>query len=417
MISLPQGIGGVQRVRECLGNGEFAQLFNSCVEQMVSDGYAPSTLQTYVYGVTHFLYWIKHSGGTVSKIETLTVQQFIRNHLTRCRCGGRFACSRYNVRRALNVMLRALRRLGERVDLPAAPDSVEVELSAYDAYMTEVSGNTSNTRTAYLNVIRQFLSDVFGATEVSHAKFTPDAVRRFIGAMSKRHSRLTVVVPAMRSYLRFKAVAGVQVTALLAAIPKIAQWRLARLPKTLTSKEIAKLLKSFDRETEQGRRDYAIARCLTDLGLRAAETAQLRLDDIDWRTGVIKVQGKGQRVQMLPLTLEVGEALADYISKSRPKTSSRAVFMRLQAPIVPITTPAVSGAMRLAAQRCGLQDKMKGTHILRHSIAARLLNAGATLKGIADVLRHDSFDTTRIYTKVDLPALRRVAMPWVGRSV
>lgn len=416
MIALPQGVKGLKRARECLGSGEFARLFNTCVEYMVSYGYAPSTLEKRVSGITHFLYWIRRTGGRVSRIRADHVDDFMTVHLAHCDCSKVCAYDRNSVRRSLLILLQVLRRSGQKVDLPIAPDSVKAELIAFDKYLIDVGGNTPATRRSYVGETRRFLSRLFNKRHFDAAQITPDRVRGFIKLMSSRRSHLHHVVVALRSYLRFKAVGGMQVTDLLAAVPKTAQWRLARLPKTLTVDETKNFLESFDRSTTQGRRDYAIARCLIDLGLRAGETARLQLEDIDWRAGTISIRGKGQRVQMLPLTNEAGAALVEYITKARPKTQSRAVFMALHAPLVPATATTIEAAMSAAARRCGLEEKVKGSHVLRHSIAARLLESGATLKGIADVLRHDSFDTTKIYTKVDLPALKRVAMPWIGRT-
>jgi site-specific recombinase XerD len=416
VINLPPGIKGSKRARDWLGCSEFARLFNICVEEMVRDGYAPSTLEKRIGGITHFLYWFKRKGRRVCSIKTHVVEQFMVGHLARCRCAQLCVYNARTMRLALDVLLRILRRRGQKVDPRVPRSGVKAELSAYDTYLTDVSGLTSDTRRSYLGEVENFLSRQFGTGKVDIAILAPEAVRRFIKEMSSRRLHLHHIVVALRNYFRFKAVGGGQVSRLLAAIPKTAQWRLARLPKTLTPAETARLLASFDRTTGQGRRDYAMARCLTDLGLRAGETARLQLDDVDWRAGTVRIVGKGQRMQVLPLTQAVGAALAEYMSKSRPKTSSRTVFMQLHAPIVAVTANIVGNAMSLAAQRCGLQDKVKGSHVLRHSIAARLLSSGATLKGIADVLRHSSFDTTRIYTKVDLQALRRVAMPWVGRT-
>jgi site-specific recombinase XerD len=313
--------------------------------------------------------------------------------------------------------LQVLRKQEHQLDSPAVvPGTVAAELTAYELHLKDVCGLTYQTRRNYLWAAKHFLSWRFGKGKIRSSMLTPEAIRAFITEVSPRRSSLNPIVPQLRCYFRFKAVGGMQVTALLAALPKVACRRHAKLPKTLTSSEIDKLLKSFDLTTKSGGRDYAMARCLVDLGLRADEAARLRLDDIDWRAGTIQIRGKGQRVQLLPLPQKLGRACAEYIRKFRPKTTSRAVFMQLEAPVVAATANVVGRAMCRAAERCGLHDKMKGTHVLRHSIASRLLSRGATLKGIADVLRHKSFDTTRIYVKVDLSSLKRVAMPWVGRA-
>jgi site-specific recombinase XerD len=378
-------------------------------------GYGPAAFEDHISGITHFLYWFKCRGGRIADINARVVQQFLVHHLPRCRCAERCARYRPRVRRALAALLRVLRRQPATVDSRFISGTIGAELADYERHLQEVCGHTPQTRRGYLWVTKRFLSQLFGNGKFDSAMFTPGAIRDFVREMSSRRSGLCES-RKLRSYFRFKAVGGMQVAALLAAIPKTAQWSLARLPKTLTSAEIRRLLTSFDRMTGNGRRDYAMVRCLLDLGLRANETARLQLDDIDWRAGTVRVPSKGQRVAVLPLPRETGDALADYLRKSRPKTSSRALFMQLHAPVVAATAATVGGAVSRAARRCGLQAKLKGTHVLRHSIAARLLERGATLKGIADVLRHRSFDTTRIYLKVDMPALRRVAMPWVGRA-
>jgi integrase/recombinase XerD len=416
MLSLPPGVYGSARARKWLKRGEFARLFDVCVEELVREGYAPSTFERHISGITHFLYWFKGSGGTVARIDAGVVQHFIARHLPRCRCAKQCARNREVVYLALSFLLRILRKRGFEGDPPAVSGTVRAELAAFEHHLEEVCGHTPLTCRGYLWIVKRFLSQGFNTGKLRLSLFTPAAVRAFLTEMSSRRSTLRHVRVALRSYFRFKAVGGMQVESLLAALPKTAQWSLARLPKTLTSSEIVEFLKSFDRTTAGGQRDYAMARCLIDLGLRGGETARLQLDDIDWRAGTVRISGKGQRVQVLPLPQEVGVALADYLRTSRPKTSNRALFMQLEAPVAAVTTCTVGSAMRRAARRCGLQDKVKGTHVMRHSIAGQLLNRGATLKGIADVLRHKSFDTTRIYVKVDLPALRRVAMPWLGRA-
>jgi site-specific recombinase XerD len=381
----------------------------------VRDGYAPSILSRHTSGIAHFLCWLKCKNGRPSAINRDVVEKFIANHLPHCHCENPCLRKPSRVRGALNILLRVVQGRERSIDLPASRKSIDGELAAYDDYLRDVRGLTEQTRSGYRWEVHNFLSQQFQSEEFDIKKITPELVREFINEMSSHRRNMQPTHVALRSYFRFKAAGGVTVTAELAAIPKIAQWKLARLPPTLTSEEIARLLSSFDRTTRQGRRDYAMARCLTDLGLRASETAKLQLDDIDWRAGTVRCLGKGQRVQTLPLTRDLGAALAEYLRKSRPKTTSRAVFMRLWAPIRPATRQVVKNAMYRAARRCGLQDKLKGPHVLRHSIAARLLAQGATLKGIADVLRHKSIDTTRIYTKVDLTSLRHVAMPWIGR--
>lgn len=416
MFSLPPNIVGSRRAREWLGGGEFGRLFDLCVTEFVRYGYGRSTFQCHVSGITHFLYWLKCAGKNTSGIKASIVAQFIKQHLPRCHCAKLCARIPHKLRRALDALLRVIESRRGKTAPSAPPGTVEAELAKYDRYLREERGLTPQTRRTYCWELRYFLSWRFTNGRFDRLMLTPEAIREFIQVMSLRRSHLRHVTVALRSYFRFKAASGMQTTSQRAAIPETPQWALARLPKTLSSAEIAKFLKSFDCGTAQGRRDYAMVRCMSDLGLRAGETAQLQLDDIDWRAGTVRVRGKGQRAQLMPLPQDVGHALIEYIRNFRPETPSRAIFMQLEAPVVAATASVVQSAICQAARRSGLQGKIKGTHVLRHSIAGRLLSGGATLKGISDVLRHTSYDTTRIYLKIDFPALRRVAMPWLGRT-
>jgi integrase len=203
---------------------------------------------------------------------------------------------------------------------------------------------------------------------------------------------------------------------LLAAMPTVACWRVASLPPHLTADEVARLLRAFDRRTASGQRGYAMARCMLDLGLRVSEVATLQLEDLHWQDGTVGIgAGKARRVDVLPLPVQTGRALVAYLRHGRPASPSRAVFVRDRAPLdAPMTTEIVRHAMRQAFVRCGLADRYTGTHILRRTVATQMRVAGASVKQIADVLRHRSLDTTRIYTKLDRPQLATVAAPWPG---
>ena len=225
-----------------------------------------------------------------------------------------------------------------------------------------------------------------------------------------------VIAGALRGYLRFRTSQGDRVQTLLAAIPSIAHWRLATLPEVPTEVEIERLLRSFDQPFSSSRRGYAMLRCLVDLGLRSSEVVGLRLDDIDWRASTVRLaKAKSRRVDVLPLPCETGRAITSYLVSERPQTSNRAVFVRHVAPCdQPIGTGVVQRAVRAAYRRCGLPHTR--VHILRHSVASRLLSAGTPLKEIADVLRHRSLDTSAIYTKIDTARLTAVALPWPGSA-
>jgi integrase len=219
---------------------------------------------------------------------------------------------------------------------------------------------------------------------------------------------------AIGCHLRFRARDGDHINRLRAAVPRAAHWRLASLPDVLSDAEIAELHSSFDTPFRSWRRAYAMVRCLTDLGLRCADTAGLRLEDIDWGAGTVRLAGtKIRRVDIFPLPATTGAAIATYLRDERPPTLDRALFVRHVAPFdTPLGKGVARRAVLAAYQRCGWTRTR--VHILRHSVASRLLRAGTPMKEIADILRHRSLDTSAIYTKVDLTTLASVAVPWPG---
>jgi site-specific recombinase XerD len=177
------------------------------------------------------------------------------------------------------------------------------------------------------------------------------------------------------------------------------------------------LLASIDRDTPVGCRDYAMILALARLGLRSSELVSLELDDIDWVAGKIRVRGKNGQRNDLPLPADVGEAVADYLRKSRPRNANRRVFLRDKAPIRGFKGPSGLGSIiRRSLRRAGIDSPTKGTHQFRHSLASEMLRGGASLGEIGQVLGHRHVQTTAIYAKVDLDALRTLALPWPGEA-
>jgi site-specific recombinase XerD len=221
---------------------------------------------------------------------------------------------------------------------------------------------------------------------------------------------------AVRCYLRYRKLLGDSVADLQRAVPRPTFWRQTSLPEVLSADEVQQLLRSFDQAFPSRRRGYAMVRCLTDLGLRCTEVVKLRLDDIDWRTGTICVAaGKARRADILPLPAATGKAIADYLQHERPRTTNRAIFVRHVAPFdKSIGRRVVQRAVHAAYRRCGW-DRTR-VHILRHTLASRLLLAGTPMKQIADILRHRSIATSATYTRVDVNRLAAVALPWPGSA-
>ncbi len=270
----------------------------------------------------------------------------------------------------------------------------------------------------YLTVARRFLWHRFRDGKIHLkalcTKDVSDFVLKDSAIRGRRSAQLMTSV--LRSFLNYLFQQGKTVTNLATAIPATAGGRLSELPRYLETAEVKKLLRSCDRRQKVGRRDYAILVLLARLGLRASEVANLELDDIDWTAGELVIRGKGNRVDRMPLLQDVGTAMADYLKKGRPRCSTRRVFVHCKAPYAGFSSPpnAVSGIVRRTLARAGLNPLNHGAHLLRHSLATNLLRSGASLTQIGQVLRHQQVQTTEIYAKVDVNALRALAQPWPG---
>ena len=300
---------------------------------------------------------------------------------------------------------------------PAVPsDPVADELRRYDDHLRDVRGLSAGTRRNHRRILAELLRKKFAGGVVTLAKLRAADVRRFIARQlgdSPSHSAAAQVATALRSYLRYRTVCGDSVAGLNAVISYPVQWKLASLARALKPDEVQRLLGAFP-YGRKPRRGYAIVRCALDMGLRAGEIANLSIDDIDWREGTVTMKGtKSRRQDILPLPMATGQALADYLQHERPANPSRALFFcRRESRDIPVTTHAVQNVIRRACRRVGLPDS--GSHLLRHTLACRLVENGSSLKEVADVLRHRSLETTRIYAKLDTPSLAEVALPWPG---
>ena len=220
------------------------------------------------------------------------------------------------------------------------------------------------------------------------------------------------IITALRSFLGFSFQTGRTTTNLVAAVPTVPLSNLSDLPRFLQPEQVEKVLRCCDRRTKVGKRDYAILLLLARLGLRSGEVAKLTLDDIGWATAELLIRGKGARLDKLPLLQDVGAALADYLQNVRPRCSSRHVFIRSRAPHIGLLGASTMGSIVLrAVDRAQIHSHHRGAHIFRHSLATRMLGHGASLAQIGQVLRHQNVQTTEVYAKVDLIALRRLALP------
>jgi len=379
--------------------------------------YAPGTKRTYLCCVAHFAHWLTTEQYGLSAIGEAVVGRFMSEHMPACCCPYPVRRLRHELRAALAQLLEVLRANGVGAPDPASDTTIAQELARFDAHMCDVWGLADTTRLRRLRVAGEFLLAHFGDQPITVSKIRANSVRRFVlGEHGRSAGSIRVIGGAIGCYLRFRSMSGDRVSELAAAIPRAAHWRLASLPDVLTDAEIDELLRSFDQPFPSRRRAYAMTRCLIDLGLRSSEVVNLRLQDINWADGTISLVGtKGRRSDVLPLPTATGSAIAAYLREERPQTSNRAIFVRHVAPYdEPVEKSVVKRAVLAGYRRCGWART--GVHILRHSVASRLLRTGAPMKDIADVLRRRSLDTSAIYAKVDLTKLAAVALPWPGSA-
>jgi site-specific recombinase XerD len=247
--------------------------------------------------------------------------------------------------------------------------------------------------------------------------WTPDRIECYVSGEARRYQPGTAhnIACAMRSLLRFLLQEGLIRRDLSTAVPTFAHWRLAALPETLGEEDIARLINMPDVQTPIGLRDRAMLLCMSELGLRASEVAGLELDGVDLKTNVLRLRrSKRREVMEVPMTRKLAGALKAYLRNGRPTCTSREVFVLHHPPVGKSLSPrTICGMVWSLGRRSGLQRQISA-HVFRHSVASRMLSAGARLKQIADLLGHQSIDTTTIYAKVDLNALAEVALPWAG---
>lgn len=353
--------------------------------------------------------WLFRKALTVTDVSPTIVQQYLR---------GREQSGR--LRRGDSTILSALLHF-LRPDSSAPPSTpvtdADVVLMRFQDYLRQDRSLAEATVINYTPIVRSFLTDRFQAGRLHWQKVGATDIAAFVRRQAAvvTSKRATVVVSALRCFLHYLFHRGVIKADLAACVPTIATWSLSNVPKCLPGEQIQKVLDSCDRKVAIGRRDYALLLLLARLGFRAGEVVALTLDDIDWDASLITVKGKGKRVVQMPLPSEVGAAIADYLSTARPLCASRRVFIRATAPLRGFANSStISSLVDKALERAGVESKFRGSHLFRHSLASQMLEHEASLPEIGDVLRHRNPDTTRIYAKVDLVALRSIALPWPG---
>jgi len=391
---------------DCLPDPLVVQL-QRFTASLIEQGYADETVQWKVKRVTDFGQWLKQKRVAVADLDEALVEAFLKRQHR----------ERRGDLRTLQQFLDQLRKQNvvPARNLPCDRSPLAPILNQYEAHLRTERGLVAHTIEQYQSFVRKFLGERFRSQplllKAVKAFDISDFVLRHTPSMNVK--RAQVMTTAFRSFFRFLFRRGELRADLAASVPTVANWRLSTVPKYLTPQEVERVLKACDRRTTVGRRDYAILLLLARLGLRAGEVVDLQLEDINWRAGEILVRGKGLLHDRMPLPADVGEALACYLRRDRPRCQTRRLFVCTKAPRRGFAHPStLSTIVHRALARADLHPPLQGAHLLRHSLATSMLRSGATMGEIAEILRHRTLQTTEIYAKVDFQGLRSLAHPW-----
>lgn len=400
------------RTIERLHRGPLSNHLKSYAALLSQCSYSQASAQSQLLLVSRFSQWLQRNGIELHKVDEDVLQRFLRLSPRKRRIqGGEVA--------ALNRLLTLLR---QRRVVPAKSHSAQLRprqkvAAEFGRYLLEERRLSQATWGNYLPFVERFLRERFENAKVNFSGLRAADITGFVQRQARQLSpkRAKLLVTALRSFFRHLLHRGKISTDLAACVPGVPNWSFSTLPKFLPAGAVQRVLKHCDRHTSVGKRNYAILLLLARLGLRAGEVVSLKLEDLDWGTGQITVCGKGGGSTPLPLPADVGRALATYLRDGRPRCSSRRVFLRDRAPLTGFTSSqGISTLVMRALKKAGVNSVHKGAHVFRHTLATDLLRQGCSLDEIGELLRHRSPNTTAIYAKVDLVALRSLALPWLG---
>jgi len=403
------------RLYRRLRHGPHGEHVERYAARLVEDGLVCQRTWRCLNLVGGLLSWMAGRRASLSDLDEHGVERYLRHR-------ERKQTIPSGDRAALKRWLSVLRDAGAIAPPAAPPMTPQARIfQAFAEYLRAERGLAPRSVVHHLPTIRRFLHEVCPAGSDDLGKLRQENVVGYIERHAGDGSPSTgqAMCCSLRSFLRYLHHKGLHPAPLAGCVPSIRRWKLASLPTYLSAAQVEKVLRGCDRATAMGRRDYAILTMLARLGLRASEVATLTLDDIDWRSGEMLVRAKGRQRARVPIPPDVGAAVVAYLRDGRPRSSCRRLFVRTRAPHVGFASGcAITWVARTALERAGIQGcAHHGAHIFRHSLATGLLRSGATLSEIGQLLRHESHDTTRIYAKVDIEALRTLSPSWPGGAL
>jgi integrase/recombinase XerD len=391
--------------------GPLAQYGREFEGLLRGQGYTKLSATEHIRLLAHLSRWLEEQGVEPADLSPERLEEYAESRRT----------AGYTARLRVDSLAPLLGFLRGKGVVPEAPPKVAVSevdrlLWRYHNYLIDERGLVPKVVEHWDNVARFFVSCQQASRAWDPATLDAAAVLAFAASELPRRgvSAAKNLAAGLRSFLRFLHLEGITRAPLAQAVPSVASWSGSSLPRGITGSEFNRLLAGCDRRRSRGRRDYAILLLLGRLGLRAGEVANLELEHLDWRAGDIVVSGKGRRQERLPLPTDVGEAVAAYLRRGRPRSDCRRVFLRAQAPLAGLSPPGISWVVYDACDRGGVPRV--SAHRLRHTAATQMLQLGATLPEVAQVLRHARPDMTARYAKVDHARLATLALPWPGAA-
>jgi integrase/recombinase XerD len=400
--------------RRQLRRGPLAKQLDGLAAEFQQTAYARHTARRHLSIIGQFSRYLGLLGLSVHDIDEVIVDRFLADAFV---ADGFFQAGQAVMRQ----LLGSLRSHGAIAPLqPPTPHPFAPILEEFDRHLRDVRGLASTTRRHGVSHARAFidwLRERHGQEALTRLagtdvlEFITDRVNRYRSRSSRAH-----VCSTTRGFLKYLHASGTIATDLARTVPRVSTPRLASLPRGLPWEQVRALIDGVDTSHPDGLRDKAILLLLATLGLRSGELRALEFGHVKWRAGEIRLpRTKSRRERVLPLLHEVGVALADYVLHGRPAVAVPQVFLRHAPRPGPLCTAnTVIWIVRRHLQRAGIQQPRGGAHLLRHSLATRMVNAGVPIKSVADVLGHASIDTTAIYTKVDTTTLTTVALPFPG---
>ncbi len=393
---------------EQLRNSPSGPSLGGFVRSLHEDGYSWLTARTYLRAAHHLGHFLQSEDIALVTLQPDTITVF-RRHLKHCRCPKPRGRKTEDTVRGAKCFLRYLWTAGA-VPQPAKQTWPPL-VQGFRHWLSRHRGVSETTLSRYSAAAAELLSTQELGDDPG--QYDAERLRTFLLNRSRRRGvgGTKAILSAVRMFLRYLATQGKCPPGLDAAIPAIAGWRLASLPRCLSVDEVNQLLAACDLTLPMGLRDRAIILLLVRLALRACDVAVLRFADIDWDDGSILVKGKNRREARLPLPQEVGDAILAYL-EHRPGVQDDRVFLRCVAPLRGLPGSGVSQIVRRNMRRAGVSAPAYGSHILRHTAATEMLRRGVSLYEIGSVLRHRSADMSAYYAKVDMELLKQVVQPW-----